>query len=97
MAALSSAVQSGALDGASLGDSIKLNKKRLQRRHNPDGGDRAPGDYAFDPLGYLTDMTPEQKEDMQLKELKNGRLAMLAFSGVVTQAALGAPTFPYVN
>ena len=61
------------------------------------GGDRAPGDYAFDPLGYLTDMTPEQKEDMQLKELKNGRLAMLAFSGVVTQAALGAPTFPYVN
>ena len=42
MAALSSAIKSGALDGASLGDSIKLNKKRLQRRQNPDGGDRAP-------------------------------------------------------
>eukprot|EP00966_Prymnesium_polylepis_P130382 3015471-Prymnesium_polylepis.1 len=32
--------------------------------------------------------------DMQIKELKNGRLAMLAFSGVVTQAALGHPNFP---
>ena len=60
------------------------------------GGDREPGDFAFDPLGFLSSATPAQKEEMQLKELKNGRLAMMAFSAVVTQAALGHPTFPYV-
>jgi len=44
----------------------------------------------------LAEATPAEKEEMQLKELKNGRLAMLAFSGIVTQAGLGHPEFPYV-
>jgi len=60
------------------------------------GGDREPGDFGFDPLGYLEGASPELKQDLQIKELKNGRLAMLAFSGVVTQAAIGHPDFPYV-
>merc|ERR1712107_541759 len=36
------------------------------------GGDREPGDFGFDPLGYLQGASPEAKEEMQLKELKNG-------------------------
>jgi len=54
------------------------------------------GDFGLDPLGYLTGATPEQKKDLQIKELKNGRLAMLAFSGVITQAGLGHTEFPYL-
>jgi len=57
-----------------------------------EGSDRAPGDFGFDPLGLLT---PETEEKYKLAELTHGRLAMLAFSGVVTQCAIGHPTFPY--
>ena len=32
----------------------------------------------------------------QMKELANGRLAMFAFGGVVTQSVLTGNTFPYL-
>jgi len=57
-----------------------------------DGSGRKPGDYSFDPLKFGKADDPE----WQLKELRNGRLAMLAFSGIVTQSALtGGAGFPY--
>ncbi|KAJ1634491.1 chloroplast light harvesting protein [Pavlovales sp. CCMP2436] len=57
------------------------------------GSGRAAGDYGFDPMGMAKDDTTLKV--MQLKEIKNGRLAMVAFSGIVTQAALTGHDFPY--
>uniref|UniRef100_A0A6S8X7Z8 Plastid light harvesting protein n=1 Tax=Ditylum brightwellii TaxID=49249 RepID=A0A6S8X7Z8_9STRA len=57
--------------------------------------DRAPGDWSFDPLGlFPTD--PEKQKEMQLAELKNGRLAMIAIGGMVTGAAITGNGFPYL-
>lgn len=57
--------------------------------------DRRPGDFSFDPLGfYPTD--PEKQKQMQLAELKNGRLAMIAIGGMVTGAAITGNGFPYI-
>lgn len=55
-------------------------------------GKRAAGDYAFDPLKLGKGAALER---YQIAELKNGRLAMMAFSGIVTQAALSGHGFPY--
>ena len=44
---------------------------------------RVPGDLGFDPLGLGVGKTEEEMERMQLRELKNGRLAMLAIGGMI--------------
>lgn len=54
------------------------------------GGTRAPGDFNFDPLGL-------SGPNAEAAELANGRLAMLSFGAIVTQAALGFPAFPYAS
>jgi light-harvesting complex I chlorophyll a/b binding protein 4 len=41
---------------------------------------RIPGNLGFDPMGMGKNGV---SEDMQLKEIKNGRLAMLAISGMI--------------
>mmetsp|Transcript_6877 Transcript_6877/g.20338 ORF Transcript_6877/g.20338 Transcript_6877/m.20338 type:complete len:132 (-) Transcript_6877:283-678(-) len=53
--------------------------------------DRKPGDFGFDPAGLGT----KDMAKFQVNEIKNGRLAMLAFSGICTQAALTGKGFPY--
>merc|ERR1719199_1370349 len=58
------------------------------------GSGREPGDFGFDPLGFASD--PEKKADLQMKELANGRLAMFAFGGIVTQSVLTGNSFPYL-
>jgi len=45
--------------------------------------DRVPGELGFDPLGLSVGKTQEQKDEMALKEIKNGRLAMLAIGGMI--------------
>jgi light-harvesting complex I chlorophyll a/b binding protein 1 len=60
------------------------------------GSGRKPGEFGFDPLGFCKNKSAEEVRTMEKKELTNGRLAMLAFSGVVTQAVLTQGPFPYV-
>lgn len=60
------------------------------------GSGRAPGDFGLDPLSLLKDKSEDEVSRMKLRELKNGRLAMLAFSGACTQACLTGHGFPYV-
>ena len=56
------------------------------------GKGREPGDFAFDPLG----LGKKDMNRMKISELKNGRLAMMAISGIATQAGLGHTAFPYL-
>ena len=58
--------------------------------------DREAGDFKLDPLQFLKGKSKEEIDTMKLKELQNGRAAMMAFSGIVTQAALGGAEFPYL-
>lgn len=45
--------------------------------------ERVPGDLGFDPMGFSVGKSQEEKDAMALKELKNGRLAMLAIGGMI--------------
>jgi len=58
-----------------------------------EGSGRAPGEFGFDPLKLSAGKSDKVKDDLAVKELANGRLAMLAFSGIVTQAVLTGKDF----
>lgn len=44
---------------------------------------RVPGDLGFDPMGLGKGKSEADMEKLQLQELKNGRLAMLAIGGMI--------------
>jgi hypothetical protein len=58
------------------------------------GSGRASGEFSFDPLGLGKG---EKYRRYATNEIKNGRLAMLAISGILTQAAVfPEKAFPYL-
>jgi len=58
---------------------------------------REPGDIGWDFLGFLKDRDEKDVKRMKVRELKNTRLGMLAFIGVLAQTNMGAEVFPYVK
>ncbi|CAE8679264.1 unnamed protein product [Polarella glacialis] len=55
---------------------------------------RDAGDYFLGKKFLPAD--PEKNASMRMKEIENGRLAMFAFSGIVTQAVVTGKTWPFM-
>jgi len=58
------------------------------------GSGREPGDFKFG-AKFLEGKTEAQINKLKYQEIMNGRLAMLAFGGMVTQSVLFEKGFPY--
>jgi Chlorophyll A-B binding protein len=58
------------------------------------GSGREPGYYGFG-TKYYEKKSPEEVKKLKYNEIMNGRLAMLAFAGAVTQSVLYEKGFPY--
>jgi Chlorophyll A-B binding protein len=56
-----------------------------------EGSGREPGYFGFDPLRFMN-APKEKQDDWKLRELTNGRLAMMAFSGMVRYTRGFEPT-----
>jgi len=70
--------------GAGIGaiDSVSI---RIKEELGPK---YVPGDFGFDPLNLSKGMSTEAFNDMQEKEINNGRLAMIAVTAFVIEEAL---------
>eukprot|EP00540_Astrosyne_radiata_P011518 CAMPEP_0116843098 /NCGR_PEP_ID=MMETSP0418-20121206/11896_1 /TAXON_ID=1158023 /ORGANISM="Astrosyne radiata, Strain 13vi08-1A" /LENGTH=209 /DNA_ID=CAMNT_0004473807 /DNA_START=56 /DNA_END=685 /DNA_ORIENTATION=+ len=89
-------VEQGAMGQIFLWCSISEIVSTIAVSQMMEGSGREPGNFGFDPLGFLSGKSDEEVKDMKMRELVHGRLAMLAFSGIVTQAVLTQGPFPYV-
>lgn len=65
----------------------------LNGGYNADPKGREPGDFGFDPLN-LKPTDPAELKILQNKEINNGRLAMVAITGMVFQNAVFSTTGP---
>merc|ERR1712087_902716 len=68
----------------SLAGIIELESMKMKEEK---GKDYLPGDCNFDPLNLLPS-DKKERNDMMTKEIKHGRLAMMAILGFVVQEAL---------
>eukprot|EP00252_Welwitschia_mirabilis_P019902 TRINITY_DN472_c0_g1_i2.p1 TRINITY_DN472_c0_g1~~TRINITY_DN472_c0_g1_i2.p1 ORF type:complete len:152 (-),score=29.02 TRINITY_DN472_c0_g1_i2:320-775(-) len=68
-------------------ESQRNGEKDVEKRKYPGG--------PFDPLGFSKD--PVKLKEYKLKEIKNGRLALLAFVGFCVQASANPGTGPLEN
>lgn len=59
------------------------NKGKVTMENMFEDPSRVPGELGFDPMGLGKGKSKEQYEELQLKEIKNGRLAMLAIGGMI--------------
>ena len=68
---------------------------RAQIIYKPDS---VPGEHGFDPMGFIPKFcnTPEKMAEMKLKELKNGRIAMIAITGFFFQEAVTGSVWPLI-
>jgi light-harvesting complex I chlorophyll a/b binding protein 1 len=60
------------------------------------GSGREPGYFGFGTKFY-EGKSDEQIKKLKYQEIKNGRLAMMAFGGAVTQSVLYNVGFPYIG
>jgi hypothetical protein len=58
-------------------------KVTMEDMFTGENADRTPGDFGFDPMGMCKGKSEAEVNTMKLKEIKNGRLAMLAIGGMI--------------
>merc|ERR1711933_150063 len=77
-------------------ESVTYNGKitMLDMFEGEEGKDKVPGDFNFG-AGFLKGKSDKEVYDMKLKELNNGRLAMMAFGGMIHHnLVVSGPLFP---
>jgi hypothetical protein len=60
-----------------------MNKNKVTMEDMFEDPARVPGNFGFDPMGLGKNKSDADMEKLQLQEIKNGRLAMLAIGGMI--------------